>query len=215
MLLVRPDPADTNHLCPLQVSVSMSTFLIDLNQMAVALTGCTARSLVIVDEFGKGTTAHDGLALLASCISHLLERGPGECPFLLVATHYFELFHQQLIPPNRLLKYKVSGQPPETTRSPLLLAPLRVPGRVRTLTLRFSGTRCRPQVFWNKKRALKTNHWCFSTRLLMVPPPLLTLPARLDSKEFLQRLFSEETWSAFNSRRGTFPIPSVLVLWFP
>jgi len=36
-----------------KVSVNMSTFLIDLNQMAIALTSCTERSLVIIDEFGK------------------------------------------------------------------------------------------------------------------------------------------------------------------
>ena len=37
------------------VSVGLSTFMIDLNQVAVALQGATQRSLVILDEFGKGT----------------------------------------------------------------------------------------------------------------------------------------------------------------
>ena len=37
------------------VSVGLSTFMIDLNQVAAALNGATQRSLVILDEFGKGT----------------------------------------------------------------------------------------------------------------------------------------------------------------
>ena len=88
------------------VSIAASTFLIDLNQMAVALSSATPHSLVIVDEFGKGTTARDGVCLLAACLQNLLNRGPASCPLLLVCTHFFELFHQRLLTQSPLLAYK-------------------------------------------------------------------------------------------------------------
>ena len=37
------------------VSVGLSAFMIDLNQVAAALNGASERSLVVLDEFGKGT----------------------------------------------------------------------------------------------------------------------------------------------------------------
>jgi len=37
----------------------------------------------------------------------LLDRGAAGCPFFLVATHFFELYHQRLVAPGPLLEYKV------------------------------------------------------------------------------------------------------------
>ena len=37
----------------MQVSVNLSSFMIDLNQIAVAVNYCTSRSLLLIDEFGK------------------------------------------------------------------------------------------------------------------------------------------------------------------
>jgi DNA mismatch repair protein MSH5 len=76
-----------------QESVSRveSAFAIDLKQIAQAMRGATARSLVLADEFGKGTSSDDGAGLLAALTDHLLQMG-SECPRVLLATHFHEIF---------------------------------------------------------------------------------------------------------------------------
>ena len=73
------------------VSKNQSAFMIDLQQIAIALNSCTSRSLVIIDEFGKGTDTYDGAGLTAGTFLHLLNRG-NECPKVLAATHFHEIF---------------------------------------------------------------------------------------------------------------------------
>lgn len=78
------------------VSKGQSTFMIDLQQMAFALNTFTARSLLVVDEFGKGTDNCDGAALCAGVLSHLLSLG-NAAPKVLASTHFHEIFEQGLI----------------------------------------------------------------------------------------------------------------------
>ncbi|KPP65000.1 mutS protein5-like, partial [Scleropages formosus] len=85
------------------VSVGMSTFMIDLNQMAFALNHSTGNSLVLIDEFGKGTNTVDGLSLLASCLSFWLMKPPSHCPHVLVATNFHSLLQLGLLPPSTQL----------------------------------------------------------------------------------------------------------------
>lgn len=73
------------------VSKAQSAFMIDLQQVALAMNTCTRRSLLVIDEFGKGTDTCDGAGLAAGVLQHLLELGP-ECPKVLAATHFHELF---------------------------------------------------------------------------------------------------------------------------
>ncbi|XP_061101764.1 mutS protein homolog 5 [Conger conger] len=85
------------------VSVGMSTFMIDLNQMAYALNNSTGNSLVLIDEFGKGTNTVDGLSLLASCLRHWVRKAPAQCPHILLATNFHSLLQLGLLPPSPLL----------------------------------------------------------------------------------------------------------------
>ena len=73
------------------VSKNQSAFMIDLQQIAIALNSCTRKSLVIIDEFGKGTDTCDGAGLAAGTFLHLLNLGE-ECPKVLAATHSHEIF---------------------------------------------------------------------------------------------------------------------------
>ncbi|KAI1610151.1 DNA mismatch repair protein MSH5 [Exophiala viscosa] len=73
------------------VSKIQSAFMIDIQQVAIALNSCTRRSLVVIDEFGKGTDSCDGAGLAAGVFLHLLSLGP-EAPKALVATHFHEIF---------------------------------------------------------------------------------------------------------------------------
>jgi DNA mismatch repair protein MutS len=65
-----------------------STFMVEMTETAVILNTATARSLVVLDEIGRGTATYDGLALAWSVIEHLHERTGA---YTLFATHYHEL----------------------------------------------------------------------------------------------------------------------------
>ncbi|KKA30528.1 hypothetical protein TD95_003372 [Thielaviopsis punctulata] len=69
---------------------NQSAFSIDLRQIAFSARMATRQSLILVDEFGKGTRADDGAALLAALIDHFVSRGV-EAPKMAVATHFHEI----------------------------------------------------------------------------------------------------------------------------
>lgn len=86
------------------VSRIQSAFMIDLQQMALALTMATHRSLVIIDEFGKGTETHDGAGLAAGVFEHFLQRGD-DCPKVIGATHFHEIFENGFLQPRPQLGF--------------------------------------------------------------------------------------------------------------
>jgi DNA mismatch repair protein MutS len=67
-----------------------STFLVEMAETAKILHNCSARSLVILDEIGRGTSTLDGLSLAWAVSEFLLESERGH-PKTLFATHYHEL----------------------------------------------------------------------------------------------------------------------------
>ncbi|EYC43627.1 hypothetical protein Y032_0487g2349 [Ancylostoma ceylanicum] len=73
----------------------MSTFAKDLDQISFALRRGNERSLVIIDEFGKGTMTEVGLSLLASSLSYWAAKGRDGCPHVFVSSHFHAL--QELI----------------------------------------------------------------------------------------------------------------------
>lgn len=86
------------------VSVGLSTFMIDLNQVAKAVNNATERSLVLIDEFGKGTNTLDGLSLLAAVLRYWISRGT-QCPQVFVSTNFHSLMQLELLPDTPLLEY--------------------------------------------------------------------------------------------------------------
>ena len=103
--------------------------MIDLNQVSFALRNATPRSLILLDEFGKGTLSSgsfhwtltllylaltlvllwlldsagfycltDGAGLFCGLLTHLLARGAA-CPKVLAATHFHEVFREDILNP--------------------------------------------------------------------------------------------------------------------
>jgi DNA mismatch repair protein MutS len=65
-----------------------STFMLEMTEAANILNNATERSLVLMDEIGRGTSTYDGLSLAWACAVHI---GKQVRAFTLFATHYFEL----------------------------------------------------------------------------------------------------------------------------
>ncbi|KAI6225952.1 DNA-MISMATCH-REPAIR-2 domain-containing protein [Aphelenchoides besseyi] len=68
----------------------MSSFANDLKQMSDAIRKSDSNSVIIIDEFGKGTMTEVGLSLLASCLNYWLDN-ENRCPHVFVSTHFHSL----------------------------------------------------------------------------------------------------------------------------
>lgn len=71
-----------------QLSEGLSTFMVEMIETAEMLEKSTAKSLIILDEIGRGTSTFDGMSLAQSILEHILQK---VCATTLFATHYHEL----------------------------------------------------------------------------------------------------------------------------
>jgi DNA mismatch repair protein MutS len=72
------------------VTGGKSTFLVEMAETANVLRNATPRSLVVLDEVGRGTSTYDGMAIARAVIEHLHDEPKLRCRTLF-ATHYHEL----------------------------------------------------------------------------------------------------------------------------
>ncbi|MFO7638920.1 MAG: DNA mismatch repair protein MutS [bacterium] len=93
----------------------VSTFLAEMTETANILNNATSRSLVILDEVGRGTATNDGLAIAWAAVEYL--HGPPERrPRALFATHYHELTEvTTLLPRARNYNFAVRERPDGVT----------------------------------------------------------------------------------------------------
>ena len=72
------------------IARGQSTFMVEMQETAHILSGATSRSLVVLDEIGRGTATFDGLSI-AWAVAEYLATNPRARPKTLFATHYHEL----------------------------------------------------------------------------------------------------------------------------
>jgi DNA mismatch repair protein MutS len=91
------------------VAEGKSTFLVEMEETAMICTQATTRSLVILDEVGRGTSTFDGLAIAQAVVEYIFTTIGARCLF---ATHYHELTQLQETLPGVVVYQAASKKTP-------------------------------------------------------------------------------------------------------
>lgn len=73
------------------LAAGRSTFMVEMNEVAEILNGATSKSLVILDEIGRGTSTFDGMSIAQAVVEYISDADRGPACKTLFATHYHEL----------------------------------------------------------------------------------------------------------------------------
>lgn len=106
------------------ISSGESTFMVEMNETASILNNISSRSLIILDEIGRGTSTYDGISI-AWAITEYLHEHPLYKPKVLFATHYHEL-NEMAASFNRIHNYHIAVK--ETGNKVVFLRKLRKGG---------------------------------------------------------------------------------------
>ena len=89
------------------LALGLSTFMVEMQEAASILTRSTAKSLIILDEIGRGTSTFDGLSIAWAIAEYLHDRYDGAGTKTLFATHYHEMTDLERLK-SRIHNYHVS-----------------------------------------------------------------------------------------------------------
>ncbi len=88
------------------ISRGESTFMVEMTESAAILNNLTPRSLILIDELGRGTSTYDGISIARAIVEYLHEHPQGKAKTLF-ATHYHELNELEQVYP-RIHNFNVS-----------------------------------------------------------------------------------------------------------
>lgn len=122
------------------ISMGESTFMVEMNETASILNNLSDRSLILLDEIGRGTSTYDGVSI-AWAIAEYLHQHPSQAKTLF-ATHYHELNQMPEIYP-RIKNFNVSVK--ETKDSVLFLRKLQEGGSAHSFGIHVAKMAGMPQ----------------------------------------------------------------------
>lgn len=71
---------------------NQSSFYVDLIQLESSITNSIGNSLILIDEFGKGTCMSDAIGLLIGVIEHFSQKPGANRPLVVYITHFYEIY---------------------------------------------------------------------------------------------------------------------------
>ena len=131
------------------ISMGESTFMVEMNETSAILNNISDRSLVLLDEIGRGTSTYDGISI-AWAIAEYLHENPAK-PKTLFATHYHEL-NEMTEQFNRIKNYNVSVK--ELKDNVLFLRKLVQGGSAHSFGIHVAKMAGMPQVVVNRAQKL-------------------------------------------------------------
>src|SRR5690554_934810 len=131
------------------ISMGESTFMVEMNETASILNNISDRSLVLLDEIGRGTSTYDGVSI-AWAIAEYLHEHPAK-PKTLFATHYHELNEMTEIY-ERIKNFNVSVK--ETKDSVLFLRKLQEGGSAHSFGIHVAKMAGMPQTVVQKAQKM-------------------------------------------------------------
>jgi len=131
------------------ISLGESTFMVEMNETAAILNNLSDRSLVLLDEIGRGTSTYDGISI-AWAIAEFLHEHPMR-PKTLFATHYHELnsMTEQF---NRIRNFNVSVK--ELDEDVLFLRKLEAGGSAHSFGIHVAKMAGMPQYVLSRSRQM-------------------------------------------------------------
>jgi DNA mismatch repair protein MutS len=107
------------------ISLGLSTFMVEMVETSHILNNATSKSLIVMDEIGRGTSTYDGISI-AWAVAEFLVNSPntdlkivGSGPKTLFATHYHELQDLETKFPERIKNYQIAVE--ENSGDPVFL----------------------------------------------------------------------------------------------
>jgi DNA mismatch repair protein MutS len=131
------------------ISMGESTFMVEMNETASILNNLSERSLILLDEIGRGTSTYDGVSI-AWAIAEYLHQHPNQ-PKTLFATHYHEL-NQMTEIYDRIKNFNVSVK--ETKDSVLFLRKLQEGGSAHSFGIHVAKMAGMPQTVVQKAQKI-------------------------------------------------------------
>jgi len=131
------------------ISMGESTFMVEMNETASILNNLSERSLILLDEIGRGTSTYDGVSI-AWAITEYLHQHPAQ-PKTLFATHYHEL-NQMTEIYQRIKNFNVSIK--ETNDSVLFLRKLQSGGSAHSFGIHVAKMAGMPQIVVQKAQKI-------------------------------------------------------------